>query len=76
MDETYVKVDNRNDNDDDFKGNGRGRGNKNNVAVFGIKEKDGDIKATTTKDAKFSTLIDYARNNVEKNAEVHTDQFK
>jgi transposase-like protein len=88
MDETYVKTNKNNkhnddiDDDlpDDWDGSGkplkRGRGSQNNTAIVGIKEKNGNVKAIVTDNVRYATLIEFAKNNIAIDSEIHTDEFK
>lgn len=66
MDETYVGG----------KGKGtRGRGAKKKTPVFGIVERQGDVRAYVTPNVKSSTVMPLVKRNVEIDANVMTDEY-
>ncbi len=67
-DETYIGGKGKN--------NKRGRGAENKTAVFGLVERQGDVKAQTVGNVKSATLIPIIAENVEQGSTLMTDEFR
>ena len=53
----------------------RGRGSKNKTAIFGLAERDGDIKAIPVENVKTRTLVPLIREHVTVGSKILTDEF-
>jgi len=53
----------------------RGRGSENKTPVFGMVERQGEVRAMSVKDVKGKTLKKIINNNVEKGSNVMTDEW-
>ncbi len=54
----------------------RGRGSRNKVSVFGILERNGNVKVEVVEDVKAETLLKETIKKVKRGSLIYTDKFK
>jgi transposase-like protein len=74
-DETYIGGKEKNKHNDKKTGGSQGRSIKTKIAVFGMKQRDGKVKAMKVKDCKRKTLNMLINNFIEKQSTICTDDF-
>lgn len=74
VDETYIGGKEKNKHSDKKLRNGRGSTGK--IAVMGMLERKGEVKALIVNSTNKETLISEINNNIDKNSFVYTDSFK
>ncbi len=76
VDETYVGGKNKNRHADKKTKGGQGRGGEDKIAVFGVVQRDGKVKAQKVKDVSSKTLKSLINAIVEKGSTVMSDEWK
>lgn len=74
-DETYIGGKNKNKHDDKKSKGGQGRNTKDKVAVFGMLERGGKVRAKKVKDVSKKTLQSIIHQNIEKGSKLMTDEW-
>lgn len=75
-DETYIGGKNKNKHKGKKTKGGQGRNTQDKVAVFGILERGGIVKAGKVKDVSKKTLHKLIHRNAEKGSKIFTDEWK
>ena len=75
-DETYIGGKDKNIHSDKKTGGTQGRNTKDKIAVVGVLERNGEVRARKVKDFSTKTLKRVLRNNVERNSDVITDNWR
>lgn len=75
-DETYIGGKDKNKHNDKRGGGTQGRNTKDKVAVFGVLEREGKVKAGKVKDVSKRTLHREIYEKVEKGTQIFTDEWK
>ncbi len=81
LDEDYDPFDGEVEIDESYfggkkKGGKRGRGSENKTPVVGLVERNGKLEATAVPNVKSITILPMVNQNIEKGAQVFTDEFK
>jgi transposase-like protein len=75
LDETFVGGKNKNRHKDKKVKGCQGRSFKDKTPVFGMLQRDGDVKAFVVPNTNTESLIPHAFNHIEKGATVYTDEW-
>lgn len=74
-DETYIGGKSKNKHNNKRGGGSQGRNTSQKTAVFGAKERDGNVKASIIKDSSTKTLRAMLKQSIERGAELYTDEW-
>lgn len=75
-DETYIGGKNKNKHNNKKTPGGQGRNTDDKVAVFGMLQRDGKVKAKKVKDVSSKTLKRLINSNILKGSSIMTDEWK
>ncbi|OGU33359.1 MAG: hypothetical protein A2068_13530 [Ignavibacteria bacterium GWB2_35_6b] len=75
-DETYIGGKSKNKHKDKRGGGTQGRNTDEKTAVFGLKQRDGNVKASIVKDVSSKTLRSIIKEHIEEGSEIFTDEWR
>lgn len=75
-DETYVGGKNKNRHNDKKTEGGQGRGGEDKISVIGILQRNGNVKATKSKDVSSKTIKKFIKSNVKEGSKLMTDEWR